>query len=128
MTKPDFTVHRERLLALRGRLQGDMIQMADAALSKDHSDAISVPTDTAELGTGNSDQELTLSLMGSEKNALDQIDGALKRIEDGSYGECEDCGVRIPEPRLEALPYAALCVQCASRREDGHGRWAGSPS
>ena len=117
MTKPDFTVHRERLLALRGRLQGDMIQMADAALSKDHSDAISVPTDTAELGTGNSDQELTLSLMGSEKNALDQIDGALKRIEDGSYGVCEDCGEEIGLKRLEARPVTTLCIDCKTLQE-----------
>ena len=61
-----------------------------------------------------------LSLLGSEKDALDQIDGALKRIEDGSYGQCEECGTKIPKPRLEAIPYAALCVQCASQQEASH--------
>ena len=120
MTKPDFTVHRERLLALRARLQGDMTQMEDNALNKDHSRTTSMPTDMAELGSGNFDQELTLSLLGSEKDALDQIEGALKRIEDGSFGQCEECGMKIPEARLEAIPYAALCVRCASQREEGH--------
>lgn len=43
------------------------------------------------------------------------------RIEDGSFGECEECGMKIPKARLEAIPYAALCVQCASQREKGHG-------
>ena len=52
----------------------------------------------AELGSDNFDQELTLSLLGSEKNALDQIDGALKRIEGGSYGQCED--LRHEDPQV----------------------------
>jgi DnaK suppressor protein len=122
MPKPDFTLHRERLLALRARLQGDMTQMEDNALNKDHSRTTSMPNNMAELGSGNFDQELTLSLLGSEKDALDQIDGALERIEDGSFSQCEECGMKIPEPRLEAIPYAALCVQCASQQEEGHGR------
>jgi RNA polymerase-binding protein DksA len=121
MTKPDFTLHRERLLALRARLQGDMIQMEDNALNKDHNKTTRMPIDMAELGTGNFDQELTLSLVGSEQDALGQIDGALKRIEDGSYGLCEQCGMKIPASRLAAIPYAAQCVRCASQREEGHG-------
>ena len=121
MTKPDFTLHRERLLALRARLQGDMTQMEDNALNKDHSNTTSMPNHMAELGSGNFDQELTLSLVGSEKDALDQIEAAIERIEDGSYGQCEECGVKIPKSRLEAIPYAALCVRCASQQEEGHG-------
>jgi DnaK suppressor protein len=121
MTKTDFTFHRKSLLALRARRQGDMTQMEDNALNKDRSIATSMPTDMAELGTGNFDQDLTLSLLGSGNAALDQIDGALKRIEDGSFGQCEECGVKIPQPRLEAIPFAARCVQCASRREQRHG-------
>ena len=98
-----------------------MTQMEDNALNKDHSNTTSMPTDMAELGTGNFDQEFTLSLLGSEKDALDQIEAAIERIEDGSYGRCETCGGKIPEPRLEAIPYAALCVRCASQQEERHG-------
>ena len=119
MTKPDFTPHRERLLALRARLQGDTTQMEDNALNKDHNKTTSMPNHMAELGSGNFDQELTLSLLGSEKDALDQIEAAIERIEDGSYGRCEECGGKIPKSRLEAIPYAALCVQCASQQETG---------
>lgn len=118
---PDFTHYRERLLALRARLQGDMAQMEDNALNKDHGTITSMPNHMAELGSGNFDQELTLSLLGSEKDALDQIDAAIQRIDDGSYGHCQGCGAKIPKPRLEALPYAALCVHCASQQEEGHG-------
>jgi DnaK suppressor protein len=98
-----------------------MTQMEDNALNQDHSRTTSMPTDMAELGSGNFDQEFTLSLLGSEKDALDQIEGALERIEDGSFGQCEECGTKIPKPRLEAIPYAALCVQCASQQEHDHG-------
>ena len=55
-----------------------MTQMEDNALNKDHSKTTSMPTDMAELGSDNSDQELTLSLLGSEKDALDQIEAALE--------------------------------------------------
>ena len=121
MSKTDSRLHRERLLALRARLQGDMTRMADNALNKDHNKTTSMPNDMAELGSDNFDQELTLSLLGSEKDALDQVDRALKRIEDGSFGQCEECGMKIPKSRLEAIPYAAQCVRCASQQEDGHG-------
>ena len=119
MTTPDFTLHRERLVALRARLQGDTTQMEDDALT-DHSKTTSIPTDMAELGSDNADQEVTFSLLGSDKDTLDQIEAAIQRIEDGSYGRCEECGERIPKTRLNAIPYAAECVRCASQREEGH--------
>ncbi len=121
MTNTDLTLHRERLLALRARLQGDMTQMEDNALNKDHGNTTSMPTSMAELGSDNSDQELTLSLLGSEGDALDQIEAAIERIEDGSFGQCQTCGQKISECRLKAIPYAALCIHCASEKEDGDG-------
>ena len=121
MTNTDLAFHRERLLALRARLRGDMTQMEDNALNKDHSRTTSMPINMAELGSDSSDQELTLSLLGSDKDALDQIEAAIVRIEDGSYGRCEECGGKIPKSRLEAIPYAAQCVRCASQREEGRG-------
>jgi DnaK suppressor protein len=119
MTNNGLTLHRDRLLALRARLLGDMTQMEDNALNKDHSRTTSMPTNMAELGSDNSEQELTLSLLGCDKNALDQIEAAIQRIEDGSYGRCEECDGKIPKSRLDAIPYAALCVQCASQQENG---------
>jgi DnaK suppressor protein len=121
MMKTDLTFQRERLLALRARLRGDMTQMEDNALNKDHNNTTRMPNDMAELGSGNFDQEFTLSLLASEKNALDQIEAAIERIEEGSYGQCETCSVQIPKARLEAIPFAARCVRCASQQEEGHG-------
>ena len=96
--------------------------MADAALNKDHSQTTGMPTDMADVGSDNFERELTLNLVGSEKDVLDQIEAALERIEEGRYGRCEECGRKIARDRLEALPYVALCVRCASQQEQEHPR------
>ena len=111
--------HRDTLLNLRARLVGDMSQMEDNALNKDQTRTTSMPTSMAELGSDNSDQELTLDLMGNHKEVLDQIEAALERITDGSYGRCEECGGAIPKARLDAIPYTAFCIKCASEQENG---------
>jgi DnaK suppressor protein len=117
MTEPNGRFHRDNLLALRARLLGDVNQMADAAL-KD-SNAVRMPSEMADIGTEAYEQELTLDLLCNEKEVLEQIEAALERIADGSYGRCEACGKSIPKARLDAIPYAALCVKCASQQENG---------
>lgn len=81
----------------------------------------SMPNHMAELASGNFDQEFTLNLLESETDALDQIEAAIERIENGRYGDCETCGAKIPKARLQAIPYAAQCVRCASQQEEDHG-------
>ena len=109
--------YRTRLLHLRARLRGEMGRMADAALNQSRPESSSLPIHLADLGSDNFEQELTLSLVGSEKEVLDKIEFALERIADGSYGKCEECGKKIPESRLEAIPYTAVCVHCAANQE-----------
>ncbi len=123
MNKTDMKAYKERLIALRARLRGDVSQMADAALKKRRSDAngdlSSMPIHMADIGTDNFEQEFTLSLMQNEEQTLDLIEASLERIEEGTYGQCEECGVKIPKTRLNAIPYANLCVKCAARQEQG---------
>ena len=88
--KPNF----EKLLTLRASLLGDMTHMEDDSL-KDHAKTVSIPTDREELGSDNADQELTVSLLGSDKYILDQIEAAIQRLADGSYDRCEECGGQI---------------------------------
>ena len=122
MTKPDFKHHRERLLALRARVQGEITQLADTALNKNRGETSHMPIHMADLGTDNFEQEMSLNLLGNEKNVLDQIEAALERIENGNYGQCEACGRKIVQARLEAMPYVATCVRCASLQERKHMR------
>jgi len=123
MKKADMKVYKERLLMLRARLRGDVNQMADAALKKSRTEAngdlSSMPIHMADLGTDNFEQEFTLSLMESDSGTLDRIESALERVEDGTYGTCEECGAKIPKTRLNAIPYATMCVKCASQYEQG---------
>jgi DnaK suppressor protein len=121
MNQAEIKVYKERLLSLRARLRGDVNQMADAALKKSRSEAngdlSSMPIHMADIGSDNFEQEFTLSLMENEGAALEKIEASLERIDEGTYGECEECGVKIPKTRLNAIPYATLCVKCASQQE-----------
>lgn len=121
MKKSEMKVYKERLVVMRARLRGDVNQLADAALKKNGADAggnlSSMPIHMADIGSDNFEQEFNLSLMESEEATLDAIELALERIEDSTYGTCEECGVRIPKARLNAIPYASLCVKCAERNE-----------
>jgi DnaK suppressor protein len=122
ITKMDLKAFKERLVALRARLRGDMSQMANATLKKKsegNGDLSSMPIHMADIGSDNFEQEFTLSLMQSEEGVLERIEAALERIEDGHYGECEECGTKIPKTRLNAIPYATMCVKCASQSETG---------
>ncbi|OWW21979.1 TraR/DksA family transcriptional regulator [Noviherbaspirillum denitrificans] len=62
-----------------------------------------------------------IALLSHELVRLRDIDAALKRVKDGSYGICIDCGAAIPQARLEALPTAMSCVKCQQAYEKQHG-------
>jgi len=110
--------HRDMLIHLRTRLLGDMTQMTDTALAD--ASTVRMPSDMADVGTESFDQELTLGLLGNNTEVLEQVQAALQRIEDGSFGRCEACERAIPKARLDAIPYAALCIKCAEEKENGH--------
>lgn len=113
---PRLEIQRQALVALRARLRGNVVQTADAALSGSIETAGASP-DTADRASETVEQDLALGLLGSVAGTLDQIEVALERIEDGGYGRCAECETRIPAARLEAIPYATCCVECAARRE-----------
>ncbi|MCB2222928.1 MAG: TraR/DksA C4-type zinc finger protein [Actinobacteria bacterium] len=60
--------------------------------------------------------EKELSIAQNARDLLDKVDQALEAIEAGTYGICDDCGEAIPVARLDALPYATRCVECAASR------------
>jgi DnaK suppressor protein len=71
----------------------------------------------ADTATETYDRELDYTLEENSEHVLSEIDAALRRIDDGSYGRCTNCGRQIPEERLEARPYATLCIDCQRQRE-----------
>ena len=73
--------------------------------------------ESGEGDTLNVERERDLALSASATQAVDEIDRALSRMDNGGYGICERCGRKIAVARLEALPFAALCIECKSREE-----------
>jgi len=70
--------------------------------------------ESGEGGTMSVERERDLTLSAQARAAIDEIDRALAKIDNGRYGTCEQCGNPIPKVRLKALPYASLCVGCKS--------------
>jgi DnaK suppressor protein len=119
MKKTEAREFKTMLVGLRARLRGDVTAMADAALRKTRSEASgdlsSMPIHMADVGTDAFEQEFTLSLMEHDGSALEQIEAALVRIEDGIYGVCIECESKIPKARLQVLPHTPHCVKCAEK-------------
>lgn len=113
MRKRDLDKFRKLLLEQREQLLGN----ARKAVSGDiHLDPDDFPD---EIDTASS--EMNLAFMGRlrerERGLLTKIDGALKKIEGGVYGDCEACGEEIGMKRLEARPVAELCIDCKAEQE-----------
>jgi RNA polymerase-binding protein DksA len=108
---------RELLLEERQRV-ADAIQYLhdENSLSQDEE----MPeTGDADTGTVTFDREMEATLEENSSHVLAEIDAALVRIEEGTYGTCRSCGNTISEERLEAMPYAVLCIDCKRREERG---------
>jgi RNA polymerase-binding transcription factor len=71
----------------------------------------------ADTATETYDRELDYTLEENSEHVLAEIEAALRRIDEGTYGVCSSCGKPIPEDRLEALPWATLCIDCQRERE-----------
>ena len=71
----------------------------------------------ADVATDTYDREFSLGIASNERQMLYELDDALKRIEEGSFGICEDCKNPIAKTRLKAVPHARLCLACQEKRE-----------
>jgi DnaK suppressor protein len=75
--------------------------------------------DPADRASAESDRAFTLRIRDRERQLIRKIQAAIDRIEDGTYGICEECGEEISVPRLKARPVTRLCINCKSRQEEG---------
>ena len=102
----DREIYQEQATSLRA--EADSL-----ALEREPGD-VQFDEESGEGGTVTVDRERNLALSGQATLAVEEIDDAVKRIADKTYGYCERCFQPIPKPRLRALPYARLCVACKS--------------
>ena len=125
MKKADLAEFRRLLLELQSRVRGDVKQLTDEALSGADGGELRNPTHMAELGTDAYEQDFSLRFVENDQEVLAEIESALKRIAEGTYGTCEMCiedgkpvsRAVIAKTRLRAIPYARNCIECERKRE-----------
>jgi len=120
LTKKQLEEFRCLLLEKRRTVLGDLNEMSeDVARHLGSGNISNIPTHMADIGTDNFEHEFNLGLLESEQVLLREIDQALRRIEDGTYGVCLGTGKAIPIARLRAKPWAKYTVEYARMLEQG---------
>ena len=111
LTAKEKKEYRMMLLTMRDRLTGQIAKLQDESLHRHDS------VNSEDDGTDAYDRQFALSLAATEQDSVVAIDDALVRLEDGSYGVCDECNCLIETPRLQALPFVRMCIKCKSELE-----------
>lgn len=121
MNKKDMKDYKKLLLDLYNSLDSEVRHIAENNLKKSQKeltgDLSGYSIHMADMGTDNFEREMELGIATGETDRLRLVEEALRRIKDGSYGRCLDCGKDIKPARLKAVPYATLCIHCQSAAE-----------
>jgi len=110
-------VYRDILLAKRRELFGDIENMESEALRSESGSLSHLPQHLADQGSESYERSLSLNLAAADRQLLKEIDDALQRIEDRTYGLCELTGKPISEERLKELPWARYSIEAARQME-----------
>ena len=96
---------KETKLEISKYIKGETRQLVDTAL------------DNGDWSVVDLSEDISLKQLGNHRENLFKIDEALRKLDEGTYGKCEDCGGDISEKRLKVLPYAIYCIDCKEKRE-----------
>jgi len=120
MTKQELLKYKKLLMRVREGVAGDISHIAKENLKsqkESSGDLSGYSLHMADMASDSYDRELSLNIAGEVQEIVYEIDDALKRMEEGSFGKCITCGKKIPQKRLNAVPYAKYCIQCKSKEE-----------
>ena len=121
MKAEEVAQYKKMLLSLRERLVGKVDFMQGETLKKSRQDASgdlsNVPIHMADVGTDNYERDIMIELIQNGEEGVRNIDIALEKIEEGTFGVCELCAKKINKERLKAVPYAKLCIDCQREEE-----------
>ncbi len=120
ITPKELEGFRDAILAKRREIVGDMSSMEREALRSSGTNLSNLPLHMADMGTDNYEQEFTLGLMEKDRKLLRDLNDALAKIQNGTYGICEGTGKPISRARLEAQPWARYSIEYA-RKIERHG-------
>ena len=113
MRKRDMDKIQKDLLELKDKITSGALEVGDRELHSSREDLL----DSGDIATVELNQTFTIRLREREEKLLNKVEAALARMQDGSYGTCEDCGDEIDIKRLMARPVTTLCIDCKSRQE-----------
>lgn len=119
--KKDLEFFKKLILKMKEKVLDDIKNISEDTLKKSQKDAsgdISGYTyHMADVATDTYDREFSLGLASNERQSLYELDEAIKKIEEGTFGVCEECKSLISKTRLKAVPFARLCVKCQEKKE-----------
>ena len=122
-TARELKEFKKLLLAKRTFITSDLDRLQNETLSKSRQEAAgdisNMPTHMPDIASDNFEQEFSVGLIENVEDEVREIDAALERTEEGTFGICESCGQLIPKARLRAIPYARLCIVCKRKEELG---------
>lgn len=121
LPKGELKKYKMLLIRLRAQVGGDLSHIAQNTLNKSARDASGdlsgYSYHMADQASDDYERDFSLERATAEQKILYFIDEALKRIDDGTYGNCLSCGRQIAKRRLAALPYGELCIECQKKKE-----------
>ena len=106
------------LIEARDKVLAQMQYRVDEALDRSNAEKRGVSTHMADVSNDNARHEMELRMLSEDGDVLKLIEEALKRLEKGEYGRCQECGEPISEGRLRIRPYAVFCVKCKTKHEE----------
>ncbi len=122
LTSQELTQYRKLLRVRLGFLSGNVESISNQAFNKSpqstSGDLSKVPVDIADVSAEAYERELTLGILQNHEDEMRQLEDALKRVEEKTFGLCERCKKRIPKGRLQIVPYARHCIQCQREEEE----------
>lgn len=122
LDKKTVGYYKKLLLDKREELLGDISHISEETLKKTQKDASGdisgYAFHMADVATDNYDREFSLGLASKEREVLQEINLALQKLQEGTFGLCESCKKPITQARLKAMPYASYCLKCQQSKEE----------
>jgi len=110
--------YREKLRAIRDRMIGEVDRVVES-IKEDLNPTGNVSNAPVHLADAAPENTVAdIGVIEMERGLMEQVQAAIRRIDDGTFGQCTECGGKIADERLQAIPYAALCVECASHEQN----------
>ena len=120
LSRAQLKQFRQALLVVRAKVAGEIKSIAQETSKSPREasgDLSAYTVHMADMSADAYEREVSMNIVSSEQEVLYQIDDALKRMEEGVFGTCQQCNKPITMSRLKAVPYASLCIQCQRDKE-----------